>query len=176
MQDGNGQREPLAQAHRQPLGLRVEVSAQAERLDELLDSRLRLLLREVIEARVQDQVLADAQLAVERERLRHVPEVFADLHAPGLDGAAEERCGPLGGRQEPGQHLHRRGLAAAVRAEKAEDLAALDRQGDVVDRGEVAEATRQAVGFDGDLRLFGRTRRDHELLVAPCVFPRARAR
>ena len=153
VQNGDGQGKPLAQAHRQILGQRIEMRAEAESLDQLLDARLRLLRREVIEARVQGQVLAHAQLAVERERLRHVAEVLANLHASGFDGAAEERRGPFGGRQEPGQHLHGRGLAAAVGAEEAEDLAALDRQRDVVDGGEAAEAARQAVGFDGDLRL-----------------------
>ena len=48
-----------------------------------------------------------------------------------------------GRRQQAGQHLHRRGLAAAVRAEEAEDLAALDREADAVDGGEVAEAAGQ---------------------------------
>ena len=91
VQDGDGQREPLAQPHRQVLGQRVEMRAEPESLDQLLDARLRLLGRQVIEARVQDQVLADGQLAVERERLRHVAEVLADLHAAGFDGAAEER-------------------------------------------------------------------------------------
>ena len=42
--------------------------------------------------------------------------------------AAEERRLALGGGQQAGQHLHRRGLAAAVGAEEAEDLAALDRE------------------------------------------------
>ena len=95
-----------------------------------------LVRRQVIEARVQDQVLADGQLAVERERLRHVAEVLAHLHAARLDRAAEQRRRPLRGRQQPGQHLHGRRLAAAVGAEEAEDLAALDRQRDVVDGGE----------------------------------------
>ena len=60
VQDGDGEREPLAQPHRQVLGQRIEVRAQPEPLDQLLDARLRLVRRQVIEARVQDQVLADA--------------------------------------------------------------------------------------------------------------------
>ena len=55
------------------------------------------------------------------------------------------------------------GLAAAVGAEEAEDLAALDRQRDVVHGGEVPEAPRQALGVDRDLRLAGRAGRDRQL-------------
>src|SRR5215471_6499999 len=124
---------------------------QSESIDQLLDALLRLFRRKVIQPSMQDQVLADGQLAVERKRLRHVSEVIADFHAPRFDGAAEESCGPFAGGEKSGEHLHRRGLAAAVRAQKAEDLAALNRQGDVVNRGEVAEAASQTVGFDGDL-------------------------
>jgi hypothetical protein len=54
---------------------------------------------------------------------------------------------PSDGRQQPGEHLHGRRLAAAVGAEKAEDLAALDAEADVVDGGEFAEAPRQVAAL-----------------------------
>jgi hypothetical protein len=57
----------------------------------------------------------------------------------------------IAGGQEAGQHLHRRRLAAAVRAEKAEDLAASDGEADAVDRDEGAEAAGEAAGDDGVL-------------------------
>ena len=65
-----------------------------------------------------------------------------------VDRLAEQQRLALGRRQQAGQHLHRRGLAAAVRAEEAEDLAALDREADVVDGGEVAEAAGEVVRLD----------------------------
>ena len=65
--------------------------------------------------------------------------------SPRVDRLAEQQRLARGRRQQAGQHLHRRGLAAAVRAEEAEDLAALDAEADVVDRGEVAEAPGQTV-------------------------------
>src|SRR5689334_19486450 len=107
--------------------------AEAESLDELPDARFRFIRWQVIEASVKNEVLANGELAVERERLRHVPEVLADLHAAGVYGAAEDGCGSLGGRKKPGQHLHGRRFAAAVRPEKAEDFTALDRERDVID-------------------------------------------
>jgi hypothetical protein len=41
-----------------------------------------------------------------------------------IDRLTEQPGLPLAGGQQAGEHLHRRGLAAAVGAEKAEDLAA----------------------------------------------------
>ena len=65
---------------------------------------------------------------------------------------------PLAGRQQAGQHLHGRGLAAAVGAEEAEDLAALDAEAHVVDGDEIAEAHRQIPRLDGDLAVVRRAR------------------
>ncbi len=62
---------------------------------------------------------------------------------PASTELAEELRAAFGRRQQTGQHLHGRGLAAAVGAEEAEDLAALDRERDLVDRREVAEAARE---------------------------------
>ena len=85
-----------------------------------------------------------------------------------FDLLAEQRRRPSRRRQQAGQHLHRRRLAAAVRAEEAEDLAALDAEAHVVDGGEVAEALRQAVRLDRRRGLGRRVaRRDHHLAVAP---------
>ena len=67
----------------------------------------------------------------------------------GIDRRPNSARRALGRRQQAGQHLHRRRLAAAVRAEEAEDLAALDAKADVVDGGEVAEAAGQVLRLDG---------------------------
>ena len=50
----------------------------------------------------------------------------------------------LGRRQEAGQHLHRRGLAAAIVDEEAEDFAGRDAEIDVIDGDEIAEPPRQS--------------------------------
>ena len=56
---------------------------------------------------------------------------------------AEQSRLAFAGRQQAGQHFHRRGLAAAVGADKAEDLAAPDVEIDMIDGGEIAEAAGQ---------------------------------
>ena len=63
-------------------------------------------------------------------------------------GLPEQLRPALGGRQEPGQHLHRRRLAAAVGAEEAEDFARRDAEVDMIDGDEIAEPPRQSLGLD----------------------------
>ena len=55
---------------------------------------------------------------------------------------------PAGGREQGRQHVHRRRLAGAVRAEKAVDLARLDPQVDPVDRPDVLELPDEALDLD----------------------------
>ena len=49
-------------------------------------------------------------------------------------------------------HAQRRRLAGAVGAEKAENFAALQREAEIVDRGEIAEALGHAFEFKRDVR------------------------
>ena len=53
------------------------------------------------------------------------------------------RIAPLVGSQQRREHLDRRGLAGAVRAEKREDLALGDVERDVIDRFDLAECFDQ---------------------------------
>jgi len=64
-------------------------------------------------------------------------------------------------RHEPGQDSHRRGLPGAVRAEKAENLAALDAERDVFDGRHPAVAFREVLDLDHrcDSRKMAPTRR-----------------
>ena len=149
--DRDGQREPLADAERQRLGELVGLLAQVEALEQLVDARPDPLARQLEELRVQHQVLAHAELAVEREGLRHVADLLAHVALARFDVAAEQAGAPLGHGQEARQHLHGGRLAAAVRAEEAEDLAALDAEVHVVHGHEVAEAAGQALGLDDGL-------------------------
>ena len=73
---------------------------------------------------------------------------------------------PFAGGQQAGEHLHGGGFAAAIRAEKAENLPALDAEVDVVDRNKIAEAHAQVARLDGNFLLACRAWRDHQLLMA----------
>ena len=125
---------------------------------------------------MQDQVLPHRQLGVEREGLRHVADLAADVDVVGIDRLAEQPGLPVGGRQQAAEHLHRRRLAAAVGPEEAEDLPPLDLHADVIDRDEIAELLGQAVRLDDHLLLARRARGDHQLLVAAAASPPATGR
>ena len=130
----------------------------------------------VKELGVQDQVLPHRQLGIEREGLRHVADLAADVDVVGIDRLAEQPGLPLGGRQQAAQHLHRRRLAAAVGAEEAEDLPPLDPDVDVIDRDEIAEPLGQAVRLDDHLLLARRARGDRPPPCGRCASPPAAGR
>ncbi len=103
----------------------------------------------MIEAGVDPEVLGDRQLAIKGERLRHVADAHAGVVVLGINGLAEEDRLAVGRGQEARQHLHGRRLAAAVGAEEAEDLAAIDCEIHRVDGSERPEAAREVLGHDG---------------------------
>ena len=111
---------------------------------------------------MQVEVLPHGELRVQRERLRHEPDTLPRDEVTGVHGLAQQPGLALGHRQQPGQHLHRGGLAAAVRSEKAEDLAAADAEAHPVHRDEVAEPPGQILCFDRDLVVCADPRRNHE--------------
>ena len=89
------------------------------------------------------------------------------------DVVAEDLAGPAVDREEGGEHLEHGGLAGAVGAEDAEDLAAVDLEVDPVDGALVAELLDEPGRPDGGLLVvvwsWGRA-------CAPPVSPRLRAR
>ena len=76
------------------------------------------------------------------------------------------RAVPSDGRDEAGQHAHRRRLAGAVRAEQAEDLAVAHRERQVVDGGQRPEVLASPIGLDHRCRMLAasiaRSRRPSE--------------
>ncbi len=95
-------------------------------------------------------VLGDGEDRDEHEVLVH----HADSGAHRVAGAVEvlhvvvEQDDALVGRVQPVQDVHQRGLACAVLAEQAVDLARLDHEIDVVVRDEAAEPLRDPAEFE----------------------------
>jgi hypothetical protein len=104
------------------------------------------------------QVLADREVGIEREALRHVADALAQALGLGGDVDPGHPGASLRGRREPAQHADQGGLAGAVGPEQAEDLAPPDGQRDLIDGKEAAETARQAVAFDGRPRSIGHSR------------------
>ena len=76
------------------------------------------------------------EVGVEPGLLGHVADALLVGGEVGVNGLAGEGDGAEGGFDEAGDHLHGGGLAGAVRAEIAGDLAGLRGEGDVLDDGE----------------------------------------
>ena len=117
-------------------------------VEHLVDALASLGDGEIKQLGVEFEVFPDRELAIEREGLRHVADPPAHLHVLPTHRLAEQHGFAFGRRQEAGQHLHGRGLAAAVRAEKAEDLALLDAKAHVIDRDELIKTLREPISFD----------------------------
>ncbi len=94
------------------------------------------VMRQMEQMRMQIEILPDGQFGIEREALRHIADARAALLRTAIDLLAEQQGLAGCRRQKARQHFHRRRLAAAVRADEAEDLAALDREIDMIDGGE----------------------------------------
>ncbi len=92
-------------------------------------------------------VAANVQVRVQREQLEHESDV-AVRSALEADVLTAEEDLPRGRQLEPGDHAQRRRLAAAGRAEQAEELAIVDREGRVTHRDEVAESLVQVLDAD----------------------------
>ena len=144
----------------------VEIVGKAEAFDQLGNPRPRLPPRQVKQVRVKIEVLPDREFRIQRERLRHIADPIARFQIACIEGPAEQQRFALAGRQEPGQHFHRRRLAAAVRSDKAKDLTALDRETDPVDRSEIAEPAGEAARRDDRLGVHDATRRYLQSRVA----------
>ena len=128
--DAGGKRESLLPAARKRASELMAARGQAEILERLATASR---LGEVVEPGDEIEVLLDRQVLVEREPLGHVADLALDTAAAADDVVAEHR--PLAGvrRQKPADHADRGGLARAVGAEKADDLARRHFQRDMVD-------------------------------------------
>jgi hypothetical protein len=121
---------------------------------------------------MQFEILPNGELAVEREGLRHVANVAPHLHVVRSHRVTEKLRPALGGRQQTGQHLHRRRLAATVGAEKAEDFAPWDAEVDMIHGDELAEPPRESLRLDSQRLVLcdGAGTDDHLLMQGALCF------
>src|SRR2546426_317660 len=71
------------------------------------------------------EALADLHREIERQRLRQIADAPAHLERPAHDVETGDRGRALAGDEVRGEDAHGRGLARAVAAEQADDLALL---------------------------------------------------
>src|SRR5262249_7109131 len=137
VQHAGGKRQPLFPAARERARQLIAPRCQTETLERLVDPLLQRL--HVVHAADEIEVLANREILVEAETLGHVANALLDLGR--LRPNVETEAGTLAGvrGQQSAEHADRRGLAAAVRAEKSHDDAARHFDIEIVDDRLVAE-------------------------------------
>jgi hypothetical protein len=113
----------------QPFADRVEPAAVAD----VVDALAAVVARHLAEPATEIEVFLDLHLGVERDVLRQVAEVLADLLGLVKDVEPVDRRAAAGRRHVAGEDLQRGRLPRAVGAEEADDLPLLYFEADAVD-------------------------------------------
>ncbi len=142
-----GEGHALLLTARQLRRLALVVPGKPDQVEHLADPAAPFVLRDLLELQAVRDVLAHRHV---REQ-RVVLEAHVDLALVGRDAdhiCATQQDRPGVGLLEAGDHPHRRGLAAARRAEQGDELALGDLERDVVDGAHVPEGLRHALDAD----------------------------
>ena len=116
----------------------VGKARQVHHLQQFVDALGLLFARRAADAQRVGDVVADRQMREQRQRLEHHAEI-ALVRRHRRDVLAVEHDRAAGRLFEAGDHAQQRGLAAAGRAEQADECAVRHGEVDRVDRREVAE-------------------------------------
>ena len=171
--EGDGERQPLPDTERHFVGQLVHEFGKLEPFAQGLDPVRNGVRCHAEQFCMKLKILMDGEFCIEGEGLAHVADAAAYIDILRIDLVAEQPRPAIACGQKTGQNLHRRGLAAAVGAQEAEDFSAPDAEADVVHSGEIAEADRDMLGLDGDVSIgFGGAFRDNDLVVIPPRFRR----
>src|SRR5439155_26185512 len=134
-----GQPDALAVAARQRADQAAPDLAEPAAVQAKVDAPGPVLAVDALELGPEIEVLVHAHLAVHRHALGQVADVLADLVGLRHHVVAGDLGDAAGGGQVAGEDAHGRGLAGAVGAEEADDLAAGDLEADTVDGQDRAE-------------------------------------
>src|SRR5438477_5858620 len=151
MHERRGEREALLPPAGKRGGEPVAIRSDVRQLDCPLLSLAPFGAFQPIDRAEEVEVLVDGEIAIKRERLRHVADVLANELALLLDVIAVDEGVPFGRHKEAAENADQRRFAGSVRPEEAEDLAARDLQRDVVERANVAEVFRHTLHVDTEV-------------------------
>ena len=145
--------------------------ADVEQLDQLVPQRHELVARDAVDRAVELVRVECRKIPLQLVAVAHDERDPAEERALPLRRDMAEHVGvPTARMEQPGEHLQRRRLPGAVRAEEADDLALVDGERDGVDRAHLArlpleealrgrDEARVALGHVEDLLAGGRRRR-----------------
>lgn len=140
MRDAAGNVEATRQAARELAGAELGKVAQADKVDRLVHQRAAALAVVDVETAEIVDVLAHGELVEHRHLLRHHTDAALEVVAGGRHALAEQLDGALVVGEQLQDAVDGRGLARAVGAQQAKDLAGSDTQVKVVERNKVVVA------------------------------------
>ncbi len=110
-----------------------------------------VLIRHAVDARKEIEVLANRQVVIQREFLRHVTDALADSFRSQISTCATQLHGSAGQVQQPAEHPDGCCLARAIRSEKPVYFSIPNLQADIFYRGECSELFDQICRTDRNL-------------------------
>ena len=144
-----GQREVEAPLH--PAGVRAHLAVgglrEADAVEELVRPARTLAARRVVQAICRRRCSRPVRSGSSAASWSAAPMTRRTFGPRGAR-RSRRRGGSAGRREQRGQHVHRRRLAGAVRAEEAVDLAVGDDEVDAVHRAHVLERALEPFCFD----------------------------
>jgi hypothetical protein len=111
---------------------RVRTSPMAQRPHHVVEAASQVGGGDALELADEGEVLDHLHFGIEGRRFRQVADALLDLHGVLDHVETGDVGGAHGGGQEAGKDTHGGGLAGAVGAEEADDLALFDLEGDIV--------------------------------------------
>jgi len=147
--DGGGERELLLHAVGEVGDQLLVLAGEVHEVEQLGCSLVCGHAIQAVHAADEAEVLAGGEAAEQGHALGDDPDLALQLG--GVLGQVGAQYADLaaGGCEQAGEHLDGGGLAGAVGAEEAEELARVDGEVDVIDGGEIPEAARERGGLDG---------------------------
>src|SRR2546423_15332224 len=165
--EGARHRQTLAPAAGKKRGAPVQVWLEMGDRDEIVPAPFQFAIRKAVEFAGENKVLVHGQLVVEGKFLRNVADHFLGGFAFARDVVAGDTGRAVGRFEDAAEHPYYGRLAGTVRTEESKDRAARDREADVIDRGEIAEALREPFAFDHRVLSFCHVERSETSLTIP---------
>ena len=148
VRDTAGDVKAARQAARELAGAELGKVAQADKVDRLVHQRAAALAVVDVEAAEIVYVLAHRELVKHRHLLRHHADAALEVVAGGRHGLAEQLDGAFVVAEQLQNAVDGRGLARAVGAQQAKDLARGDVQVKVVERDKIVIALDEVFDVD----------------------------
>ena len=149
MDEGAGQTELLFHPAGKIAGQAATKRLQTAESQQTRGARRHFRRGHTLQVRMKGEVFGDGEVGVEGEPLAQVADAFLHAARTPDDVAPGHLDGPRRGRQNAGEHPHRRRLARTVGADEAEDLPRADFEIEARDRRHRPEGAAQPARPDG---------------------------